>query len=99
MFALRWRRLQWHRYARARAHVWPSAIVVVNPQLKGAPEMPLTQRDEKVQTLSTHSAYEPFTRRIRQRRPHGCSQDPDRVFFRSRHDTAIEILALRQQGC
>jgi hypothetical protein len=57
--------------------VWPSAIVVVNPQLKGAPEMPLSQRDKKVQTLPTNSAHEAITRRNRQRRPQGGSQNPD----------------------
>ena len=39
--------------------------------------MPLTQQDKKVQTLSTHSAHEAITCRIRQRHPQGCSQDSD----------------------
>jgi hypothetical protein len=52
-------------------------IVVVNPQLKGAPEMPLTQRDEEVQTLSPGCAYEAFACGICLRRPDGSSKNPD----------------------
>jgi hypothetical protein len=77
MLALRWRRLQWHRYARTKAHVGPSAIVVVDPQLKTASEMPLTQRDQEVQTLSTHGAHKALTYGVCFWRPHGCSQNPD----------------------
>ena len=77
MLAERWRRFQGHRDARPKAHVWSAAIVVVRPQLEGAPEMPLTQRDEKVQTFAPCCAHETFTHRIRQGRSDGRSQDPD----------------------
>ena len=74
MRAGRWRGLKWRRYARAKAHVWPSAIVMVNPQLQGAPEMPLTQRDKEVQTLPPCCAHKAFAHRIRQRSFHGRSK-------------------------
>jgi hypothetical protein len=77
MFALRWRPLQRHLYAGAKAHVQPSVIVVVNPQLKGAPEMPLSQWDQKVQTLSTRGAHKALAHGVCFWCPHRCSQDPD----------------------
>ena len=77
MFALRWWRLQRYWYARAKAHVRPFVIVVVNPQLKGAPEMPLTQRNKKVQTLSTHRAHKALAYRVCFWSPQGCSQNSD----------------------
>ena len=62
-----------HRNAGTQRHVWPSAIVMVNPQRQGAPEMTLPQRDEKIETLSPRCADKAFAHRIRQRSFHGRS--------------------------
>ena len=39
--------------------------------------MPLTQRDKKVQTLSTHRAHKALAYGVCFWSHHGCSQDPD----------------------
>jgi len=48
MCAGQWCGLKGHRDTRSKAHVPHAAIVVVNSQLKAAPEMPLTQRDQEI---------------------------------------------------
>src|SRR6201984_1534501 len=65
------------RNSRSQAPLWSPLIIVRNPLFQDSAHVPLVQRDEEIKTFPSNRAHEPFTKRIRLRRPKRSPQDND----------------------
>jgi len=65
------------RNSRSQARMWAPLIIVGNPLFQDSSHVPFVQRDEEIKTFPSNRAHEPFTKRIRLRRPKRSPQDDD----------------------
>src|SRR5215469_975737 len=63
--------------SRSQARMWSLLIIVGNPLFQDSSHVPFVQRDEEIKTFPSNNAHEPFTKRIRLRRPKRSPQDDD----------------------
>ena len=77
----------WIGNARTKAHVRPSPIVVFSPFSKQPSQVPLTERNEPIQTLSPQAPDQPFAKGIRFWRSNGSLENSNSKGL----DAAVQI--------
>jgi len=54
--------------------MWPAPIVVCDPLLEKAPQVPVVERDQKIEALAANRADQSLTERVRLGSLEGCLQ-------------------------